>query len=243
MCDPQDNQFMQATRQDRSWLMTYHQKAVVMKLLADKGAPTNEFSWRETTSTISSNNGLPVSELRHKVNGHIACIFDRSGSDVLLLFSPAAYVRYGKIEFKWQYLDTYIAPWAEFAARELKAADYLKSVMSIPEFTQIPLSDHDSTKFDQSEKELLHIDLEKIETYLVTLHSDVVGYAEDVRKHFQFLELQLERSDRRAFYYCVFGTLATIGTTYLGTDGTRDLLRFAAEQLNSVIQLLSPSPI
>jgi hypothetical protein len=232
---------MNAGSPDRSWVMTNHQKSVVMKLLEKHGAPPGEFSWSEVPSSFSSNNGQMVSVVQHNTNKEIICIFDRNRADVHLLFTPAQYERIGTIEFKWQYLETYAAPWAQYAARELEASDYLESVVDGAKFVQLELSSNDGTKFDEVEKEELRVVLSRVEQRLLSLNSDVSDYHAEVRAQIDFLVSQLDRSDRRAYYYCVFGTLASIGMTYLGTDGTRAILRFAAEQMGHIMQLLPTS--
>jgi hypothetical protein len=219
-------------------LVLFDKQQEVVEILVATGLSAADFRWVSVDSSYRDDGHIAsrIEQLR----GDYFCKIDRKPNGSWVIdFCPGDDIWTGHYESHWTNIISQIKQWAGYAARELNAKDYLVAVMSTPSLTALPLSDVDSTPFDDQEKAVIRERLNRIEEHVMTLSDGTEQFAREVRGHFEFLHTQVERSDRRAFFYSMFGTMVTVGTTYIGTEGTRRLLNFVAQQFGPILPHLT----
>jgi hypothetical protein len=219
-------------------LVLNRQKQDIVKALEKAGHVPSAFAW----SDISSDqlHECQASKISHRSEEYFFQIDQSSSSNWIVTYCPAdkKWVQGPESYGNWNNVVRAAESWAEFVAGELEAKGYLAIAMNSPQLIHLPSLNEENTPFSKSEQATINSQLNSIEEQLLNLRSDDELFRIEVKRNIDFLRDEVVRSGRTAFRYALFGAILSIGLAFLGPEETKQIIDFAARQLNSASQLV-----
>ena len=226
------------------YLLLASQQQQVVETLHNVGLATGEFLWEQRTSRHNRSAG-EISVFIHRSTA-FEISFDRSSYGYWRVdFTPGNEAINESQDLNTREEALAVADqWAEYLAREIKSQDFLAVALQAQPLLPMGLLPEDSLEsFSEDERDEVLEKLNNIEAHILSLAENLDQHRDFVSQQFKTLRSDTLVISKSGFRNLLFSSLLGIGMTVLGTEGTREIMLYAASQLENILntgqQLLS----